>query len=112
MIFVNNLVIKYAPTLPAVLHGVSFEVKPKEKVGLLGRTGQQRQVFYTYTTIHFTLGSGKSTLAMSLLRFVDPTEGSIIVDGIDITTIGLHDLRSRLVRFVVLHVDYTAEFRY
>jgi ABC-type oligopeptide transport system ATPase subunit len=57
-----------------------------------------------------TLGSGKSTLAMSLLRFVDPTEGSIIVDGIDITTIGLHDLRSRLVRFMVLHIDHAAEF--
>jgi ABC-type multidrug transport system fused ATPase/permease subunit len=40
MISVDNLVIKYSPTLPAVLHGVSFEVKPKEKVGLLGRTGK------------------------------------------------------------------------
>lgn len=40
MISVNNLVVKYAPSLPAVLHGVSFEVKPKEKIGLLGRTGK------------------------------------------------------------------------
>ena len=40
MISVNDLVIKYAPTLPAVLHSVSFEVKPREKVGLLGRTGK------------------------------------------------------------------------
>lgn len=48
---------------------------------------------------------------MSLLRFVDPAEGSIIVDGIDITTIGLHDLRSRLVCFVVLHINCAAEFR-
>lgn len=79
MITVKNLVIKYAPTLPAVLHGVSFEVKPGEKIGLLGRTG-----------------SGKSTLAMALLRFVDPTEGSIWIDGINIQEIGLRDLRSRL----------------
>ena len=53
LISVENLVIKYAPELPAVLHDVSFRIKAKERVGLLGRTG-----------------SGKSTLAMSLLRFV------------------------------------------
>jgi ABC-type oligopeptide transport system ATPase subunit len=43
------------------------------------------------------LGSGKSTLATSLLRFVEPTSGRIIVDGIDISTIGLNDIRTRLV---------------
>ena len=53
MLTVEDLVIKYAPDLPAVLHGVSFSLKAKERVGLLGRTG-----------------SGKSTLAMSILRFV------------------------------------------
>ena len=53
MLVVEDLVIKYAPDLPAVLHGVSFSLKAKERVGLLGRTG-----------------SGKSTLAMSILRFV------------------------------------------
>jgi len=35
-------------------------------------------------------------LAMSILRFVDPTKGRIVIDGIDISTIGIHDLRSRL----------------
>ncbi|KAG9009269.1 hypothetical protein FRB94_012338 [Tulasnella sp. JGI-2019a] len=79
MVVVDNLVIKYAPDLPAVLHGVSFTLKPQERVGLLGRTG-----------------SGKSTLAMALLRFVDPTEGRIIMDGLDILKIGLYDLRSRV----------------
>ena len=53
LISVENLVIKYAPELPAVLHDVSFKLKARERVGLLGRTG-----------------SGKSTLAMSVLRFV------------------------------------------
>ncbi|CAL1697425.1 unnamed protein product [Somion occarium] len=79
MIVVDDLVIKYAPELPPVLHGVSFSVKAGQRVGLLGRTG-----------------SGKSTLAMSILRFVDPAQGKILIDGIDITTIGLHDLRSRI----------------
>ncbi|KAF8318512.1 P-loop containing nucleoside triphosphate hydrolase protein [Clavulina sp. PMI_390] len=76
---VENLVLKYSPELEPVLHGVSFDIKPAEKIGLVGRTG-----------------SGKSTLALGFFRFVDPAEGKIIIDGIDITTIGLQDLRSRL----------------
>ncbi|KAI0050163.1 multidrug resistance-associated ABC transporter [Auriscalpium vulgare] len=79
LIVVEDLVVKYAPDLPAVLHDVSFSLKGRERVGLLGRTG-----------------SGKSTLAMSILRFTDPTSGRILIDGIDITKIGVHDLRSRL----------------
>ena len=79
LIDVKELDTRYAPDLPAVLHDVSFTLRARERVGLLGRTG-----------------SGKSTLAMSLLRFVDPTKGQILVDGIDITSIGVHDLRSRL----------------
>ncbi|KXN85925.1 ATP-dependent bile acid permease [Leucoagaricus sp. SymC.cos] len=83
LISVENLTIKYAPELPAVLHDVSFTLKSGERVGLLGRTG-----------------SGKSTLAMSILRFVDPAEGKIVIDGIDISTIGIQDLRSRLVSLI------------
>ncbi|KAI5122627.1 hypothetical protein M0805_008716 [Coniferiporia weirii] len=75
----KNLVIRYAPELPSVLHDLNFKVNPGEKVGILGRTG-----------------SGKSTLALSFFRFVEPTEGQIIVDGIDISKIGLTDLRSKL----------------
>uniref|UniRef100_A0A0W0EW54 Putative multidrug resistance-associated ABC transporter n=1 Tax=Moniliophthora roreri TaxID=221103 RepID=A0A0W0EW54_MONRR len=79
LIRVENLEVKYAPELPAVLQDVSFTLKAGERVGLLGRTG-----------------SGKSTLAMSILRFVDPSGGRIMIDGLDISTIGIHDLRSRL----------------
>jgi ABC-type multidrug transport system fused ATPase/permease subunit len=41
-------------------------------------------------------GSGKSTLALSFFRFVEPTEGKIVVDGLDISQVGLTDLRSKL----------------
>lgn len=75
----DNIVIKYAADLDPVLKNVSFTIKPREKVGLVGRTG-----------------SGKSTLALSLFRFVDPTVGTIFIDGVDITTIGVDDLRSKL----------------
>ena len=40
LLVAENLVIKYAPDLPAVLHDVSFTLKAGERVGLLGRTGQ------------------------------------------------------------------------
>ncbi|KAJ7080949.1 multidrug resistance-associated ABC transporter [Mycena belliarum] len=76
---VENLVVKYSPELPAVLQDISFTLKAGERVGLIGRTG-----------------SGKSTLAMSILRFTDPVSGRIIIDGIDISSIGINDLRSRL----------------
>ncbi|EIN08192.1 multidrug resistance-associated ABC transporter [Punctularia strigosozonata HHB-11173 SS5] len=75
----EDLVIRYAPELPNVLHNLNFEVQPGEKVGILGRTG-----------------SGKSTLALSFFRFVEATEGKIVIDGLDISQIGLTDLRSKL----------------
>ena len=56
LVRVEDLVVRYAPELPTVLHGISFNLKAKERIGLLGRTG-----------------SGKSTLAMSILRFVSQT---------------------------------------
>ncbi|KAF9531155.1 multidrug resistance-associated ABC transporter [Crepidotus variabilis] len=75
----EDLVIRYAPDLPDVLHRLNFEIRPGEKVGILGRTG-----------------SGKSTLALSFFRFVEATSGSLQIDGVDISKIGLTDLRSRL----------------
>jgi ABC-type multidrug transport system fused ATPase/permease subunit len=46
--------------------------------------------------VDYCIGSGKSTLALSFFRFVEATEGRIVVDGLDIAKIGLTDLRSRL----------------
>lgn len=76
---VEDLVIRYAPDLPNVLHGLNFSIQPRSKIGVLGRTG-----------------GGKSTLALSFFRFVEATEGRIVIDGVDISKIGLSDLRSRL----------------
>lgn len=44
----------------------------------------------------FIIGCGKSTLATSFFRFVEPTSGKIVLDGIDVTTIGIKDLRSKI----------------
>lgn len=76
---VRDLEIKYAAELDPVLRGISFSVKPQEKIGVVGRTG-----------------SGKSTLALSFFRFVEASQGSIVIDGIDIKDLGTEDLRVNL----------------
>lgn len=76
---VESLSVQYSIDTPLVLKDLSFEIKPREKIGVVGRTG-----------------SGKSTLALTLLRFVDITEGRILLNGIDITQVNLSDLRSRV----------------
>ncbi|CAM0879854.1 unnamed protein product [Alopecurus aequalis] len=78
-IMLHNLHVRYAPQLPFVLKGLTVTFPGAMKTGIVGRTG-----------------SGKSTLIQALFRIVDPTIGQILVDGVNICTIGLHDLRSRL----------------
>lgn len=77
---ISNLVAGYAPDLPPTLKGLSLFVERKHRVGVVGSTG-----------------AGKSSLALALLRFLEPREGSIHIDGINISDISLHDLRSRVV---------------
>ncbi|OAD04591.1 hypothetical protein MUCCIDRAFT_139587 [Mucor lusitanicus CBS 277.49] len=76
---VDNLQVRYAADLEPVLKGLTFSIKPMEKVGIVGRTG-----------------SGKSTLALSFFRFIEASEGSILIDDMDISKIGTKDLRSNL----------------
>ena len=61
-----------------VLRHISFDVKPGERVGIVGATG-----------------AGKSTLINLLLRFYDVTSGRVLVDGTDVRDVDPHDLRAR-----------------
>ncbi|CAK7208374.1 hypothetical protein SEUCBS140593_000151 [Sporothrix eucalyptigena] len=76
---VDNLVVSYAQDLPPVLKGLTFSVERNQRVGVVGRTG-----------------AGKSSLTLALFRFLEARSGGIHIDGIDISKIKLHDLRSRL----------------
>nr|QIT08315.1 putative ABC transporter C family member 3-like protein [Siraitia grosvenorii] len=75
----HDLQVRYAPQLPLVLRGITCSFPGGKKTGIVGRTG-----------------SGKSTLIQTLFRIVDPVAGHIMIDNINISTIGLHDLRSKL----------------
>ncbi|KAL4862342.1 hypothetical protein BDV12DRAFT_207304 [Aspergillus spectabilis] len=76
---VTDLTVSYAPSLPPVLRNLAFCIKPGERVGVVGRTG-----------------AGKSSLAMTLLRCLEIRSGTIHIDGVDISNVKLHDLRSRV----------------
>ncbi|KAL2539145.1 ABC transporter C family member 8 [Abeliophyllum distichum] len=74
-----DLKIRYRPNAPIVLKGITCTFREGTRVGVVGRTG-----------------SGKTTLISALFRLVEPYSGQIIIDGIDICSIGLRDLRLKL----------------
>ncbi|XP_059049388.1 probable multidrug resistance-associated protein lethal(2)03659 isoform X2 [Achroia grisella] len=74
----NNLSLKYSPDGNYVLHKLALNIQPQEKIGIVGRTG-----------------AGKSSIIQALFRLAY-LEGIIMIDGIDISTIGLHDLREKI----------------
>ena len=76
---VKDLCVRYTPGAPDILRHVSFDVPAGHKLGIVGATG-----------------SGKSTLAGAFFRFVEAHAGSIMIDGVDIASLGLADLRSHL----------------
>lgn len=75
----ENVELRYRPGLPLALCGLSFSVQGGERLGIVGRTG-----------------AGKSSLSVLLFRLVEPAGGRVLIDGVDIASLGLQRLRSSL----------------
>ncbi|NXY43194.1 MRP3 protein, partial [Ceuthmochares aereus] len=71
--------VRYRKGLDLVLKGLNLQVHGGEKIGIVGRTG-----------------AGKSSMTLCLFRILEAVKGEIKIDGVNISEIGLHDLRSRL----------------
>lgn len=74
-----NLAVKYASDLPPVLSGLNVSIEGNQRVSIVGRNG-----------------AGKSSLALALFRFLEASQGQILIDGVDIAKMTLTHLRSRL----------------
>ncbi len=82
----ENVTFRYPDTKEPVLHNISFTIEPGEKFAIVGVNG-----------------AGKTTLIKLLCRFYDPTDGRILIDGIDLKDI---DLESWYHHLAVLFQDY------
>lgn len=77
-ILFKDVSLRYSSEKQTVLHNLNFYIKPKEKIGIVGRTG-----------------AGKSSIIQALFRLAS-NEGIIEIDGIDTSNLGLHDLRKKI----------------
>jgi ABC-type multidrug transport system fused ATPase/permease subunit len=77
-IFFNDVSFAYDENLPYVLKNVTFKINAREKVGVVGRTG-----------------AGKSTIFQTLFRMAEP-DGAVLIDGVNIKDLSLHDLRTKI----------------
>ncbi|XP_021375726.1 multidrug resistance-associated protein 5-like [Mizuhopecten yessoensis] len=75
----SNVMMKYRSDMDLVLQNISFDILPKQKVGIVGRTG-----------------AGKSSLAAALFRLTDISGGQVVIDDVEIGTVSRKLLRSML----------------
>lgn len=75
----KDVSLRYREGLPLVLKNISLSIKPGEKIGICGRTG-----------------AGKSSIMTALYRLAELDKGQILIDGVDISTLGMKDLRTNL----------------
>ena len=75
----SDVHMRYRPGLPLVLNGLTMDIQGGERIGIVGRTG-----------------AGKSSIMSALFRLIELSSGTITIDGVDIASVGLHDLRTRL----------------
>jgi ABC-type multidrug transport system fused ATPase/permease subunit len=78
-IILSNYACQYRKDLDFVLREINAEIMPGEKIGIVGRTG-----------------AGKSSMALGLFRLIEYSIGDILIDNVNISKIGLHDLRHKL----------------
>jgi ABC-type multidrug transport system fused ATPase/permease subunit len=76
---VKDLSLRYREALPLALNNVTFSVPQGARLGIVGRTG-----------------SGKSTIVQALFRLLEAENGQIIIDGVDVSKLGLHALRTKM----------------
>jgi len=90
----RNVWMRYQIFAPPVLRGVSFSIRAGEKIGIVGRTG-----------------SGKSSLLYCIMRMAEAFKGTVVIDDIDIASIGLHDLRRNVAIIPQEPVMFTGTLR-
>ena len=91
----ENYQTRYREGLDLVLKGINMTIKAEEKIGICGRTG-----------------AGKSSLTLALFRIIEPAYGKIVIDNVDISVLGLHQLRSRLTIIPQDPVLFTGDLRF
>merc|ERR1719277_995622 len=91
----EDVTMRYRADLPTVLNGISFTVPGGTSVGVVGRTG-----------------AGKSSLLQALFRMCQLDSGRILIDGVDISTLGLHTLRKRLAIIPQDPIGFTGSMRF
>ena len=91
----ENYKTTYRDGMEPVLKGINLIINSQEKIGICGRTG-----------------AGKSSLTLSLFRLIEATEGQIFIDAVDVSKLGLHQLRSKLAIIPQDPVLFTGSLRF